>query len=119
MKWTILLIAIAANTAAALLIKLATAPGKSFPSLVPFNLAFSNWALWLGLFIYGLALATYIWALSVFPVSVAHPVITAGGIALVSSIALFAFSEKITFLGVAGIATVAIGVILIALGSKG
>lgn len=118
MKWIVILLAIGANTVAALLIKLATAPGKKMPTLLPLNLAFSNWALWLGLVVYGLALAAYIWALSVFPVSVAHPVITAGGIALVSLIAIIFLGESIGPLGVFGICLVASGVALIAAGAK-
>lgn len=118
MKWLVILLAIGANTVAALLIKAATGPGKKMPSLVPFSFAFSNWALWLGLVTYGLALIAYIWALSVFPVSVAHPVITAGGIALVSLIAILLLGESIGPFGIIGICLVAVGVTLIAAGAK-
>lgn len=118
MRWIIIFLAIGANTTAALLIKLATSPGKKMPSIFPLNLALSNWALWAGLVVYGLALVAYIWALSVFPVSVAHPVITAGGIALVSLTAILLFGESIGFMGVLGIVLVASGVAFIAAGAK-
>lgn len=117
-KWLIIALAISANTAAALLIKAATMPDRKLPSLSPLNLAFSNWPFWSGLAVYFVALISYIWALSIFPVTIAHPVITAGGIALVSFLAILIFSENFSFLWAIGFSCVLVGVIIIAIGSK-
>ena len=117
MQWIVVALAICANTVAALFIKMAASPDRSMPSLNPFNLALTNWPLWLGLICYGMALILYIVALATLPVSVAHPIITAGAIAAVSSSAFLFFGERITVLGIIGIILVAFGVGLIALGS--
>jgi small multidrug resistance pump len=91
---------------------------RKLPSLTtPVSAWVSNWALWVGVLTYGLAFLVYVYALSLFPATVAHPVITAGAIAIVATVAGLALGESLSALTIAGILVVMGGVLMIAFGS--
>lgn len=113
MKWLILLLGIAANASASVLVKLAMLPPRQFPSLVNPALALSNWPFWLGLVLYGAAFLLYAAALARLPLNVAHPVLTSGAVATVALLSMLIFREPFHWTTGAGIVLVIGGVVLI------
>lgn len=113
MKWLILILGIASNASASVLIKMAMMPPRKFPSLShPFE-ALSNWPFWLGLFLYGSAFLLYAAALAKFPLNIAHPVLTSGAIATVALFSILIFREPFHWTTGVGILFVIAGVALI------
>lgn len=113
MKWLILLLGILSNASASVLVKMAMMPPRRFPSLSEPLALLSNWPFWVGLFLYGLAFLLYAAALQRLPLNVAHPVLTAGAIAMVALFSITIFRESFHWTTAAGIALVIIGVGLI------
>lgn len=113
MKWLILILGIASNASASVLVKLAMLPPRRFPSLSDPLAALANWPFWLGLFMYGLAFLLYAAALAKLPLNVAHPVLTAGAIASVALLSVVIFREAFPWTTAAGIALIIAGVALI------
>jgi small multidrug resistance pump len=113
MKWLILILGIASNASASVLVKMAMMPPRKFPSLKEPMAALSNWPFWLGLGLYGAAFLLYAAALARLPLNVAHPVLTAGAIATVALCSVVIFREPLHWTTVTGIALVITGVALI------
>lgn len=113
MKWAILIIGIAFNAAASVLIKLAMMPPRKFPSLSEPMEALSNWPFWLGLGLYGGAFLLYAAALSRLPLNVAHPILTAGAVLAVALSSIVIFQEPFPWTTGLGIFLVIAGVVLI------
>jgi len=113
MKWLILIIGIAANASASILIKMAMMPPRQFPSLRDPWAALSNWPFWLGLGLYGAAFLLYAAALARLPLNVAHPVLTTGAVAVVALLSVLIFKEPFHWTTGAGIFLVMAGVALI------
>lgn len=113
MKWLILILGIASNASASVLVKMAMMPPRKFPSLSEPMAALSNWPFWLGLGLYGAAFLLYAAALARLPLNVAHPVLTAGAVATVALCSVVIFREPFHWTTVAGIALVIAGVALI------
>ena len=113
MKWLILILGIAANTSASVLIKMAMLPPRKFPSLSEPMAALSNWPFWIGLFLYFVAFLLYAAALARLPLNVAHPVLTCGAVACVALFSMLIFKEPIHWTTGAGIVLIIIGVALI------
>lgn len=113
MKWLILVLGIAANASASVLVKLAMMPPRRFPSLGDPLAALANWPFWLGLVLYGAAFLLYAAALARLPLNVAHPVLTAGAVATVALLSILVFREPFPWTTAAGIALVIAGVVLI------
>lgn len=113
MKWLIVLLGIAANAAASVLIKLAVSPPYRFPSLDAPLEALRNWPFWLGLALYGAAFLLYTAALARLPLNVAHPILTSGAVATVALASALIFKEPFHWTTVAGILLVGVGVVLI------
>ena len=113
MKWLILVLGIAANASASVLVKMAILPPRQFPSLANPMAAMTNWPFWLGLVLYGGAFLLYAAALARLPLNVAHPVLTSGAVALVAVISRLIFREPFNWTVVAGIVLVVAGVVLI------
>ncbi len=113
MKWLILILGIASNASASVLIKMAMLPPRRFPSLSEPLLALKNWPFWLGLGLYGIAFLLYAAALARLPLNVAHPVLTAGAVAAVALCSALIFQEPFNWNMVAGIILVVFGVALI------
>ena len=113
MKWLILIIGIAANASASVLVKMAMMPPRKFPSLSAPWAALSNWPFWLGLGLYGAAFLLYAAALVRLPLNVAHPVLTSGAVAAVALLSVLVFKEPFHWTTGAGILMVIAGVALI------
>lgn len=113
MKWLILVIGIAANASASVLIKMAMLPPRQYPTLRDPWAALSNWPFWLGLGLYGMAFLLYAAALVRLPLNVAHPVLTTGAVAAVAVLSVLIFKEPFHWTTGAGILLVIAGVALI------
>lgn len=113
MKWLILLLGIASNASASVLVKMAMMAPRKFPSLSDPMAALSNWPFWLGLVLYGGAFLLYAAALARLPLNVAHPVLTSGAVAAVAVFSALIFREPFHWTTIAGIALVIAGVALI------
>lgn len=113
MKWLILILGIASNASASVLVKMAMMPPRKFPSLSEPMAALSNWPFWLGLGLYGAAFLLYAAALARLPLNVAHPVLTAGAVATVALCSVVIFREPFHWTTAAGIVLVITGVALI------
>lgn len=113
MKWLILVLGIAANASASVLVKMAMMPPRKFPSLSEPMAALSNWPFWLGLGLYGAAFLLYAAALARLPLNVAHPVLTTGAVAAVALLSVLIFREPFHWTTAAGILLVIAGVVLI------
>lgn len=113
MKWLILLLGVAANASASVLVKIAMTEPRRFPSLSDPAAALANWPFWLGLALYGAAFLLYAAALARLPLNVAHPVLTAGAIAVVATLSIILFNEPFHWTTGLGIALVIAGVVLI------
>ncbi len=117
MKWLILIVGILANASASVLIKLAMMPPRKFPSLSDPYAAITNWPLWLGLVLYGLAFILYALALTRLPLNIAHPILTSGSIATVALCAFYFFNEPFSISTIVGIVLIVMGVTLISINS--
>ncbi|WP_018604626.1 EamA family transporter [Uliginosibacterium gangwonense] len=113
MKWLILILGIASNASASVLVKTSMMPPRRFPSLSDPMAALSNWPFWLGLGLYGVAFLLYAAALARLPLNVAHPVLTAGAVASVALCSVVIFREPFYWTTGAGIMLVIAGVALI------
>ncbi len=113
MKWLILILGIASNASASVLVKMAMMPPRKFPTLSDPMSALSNWPFWLGLVLYGAAFLLYAAALARLPMNVAHPVLTSGAIATVAMCSVVIFREPFHWTTGAGIFLVIAGVALI------
>lgn len=113
MQWLILVLGIAANASASILVKMAMLPPRKFPSLADPLATLSNWPFWLGLVLYGGAFLLYAAALERLPLNVAHPVLTSGAIAIVALFSVLIFREPFYWTTGAGILLVIVGVALI------
>jgi small multidrug resistance pump len=113
MKWLILILGIASNASASVLIKIAMLPPRQFPSLRDPAAAISNWPFWLGLGLYGSAFLLYAAALAHLPLNVAHPVLTTGAVATVALFSFVIFGEPFYWTTAAGIVLVIAGVALL------
>lgn len=113
MKWLILILGIASNASASILVKMAMMPPRKFPSFSAPLAAFSNWPFWLGLGLYGIAFLLYAAALARLPLNVAHPILTSGAVASVALSSVLIFKEPFHWTTAAGITLVIVGVVLI------
>lgn len=113
MKWLILILGIASNASASVLVKMAMMPPRKFPTLSEPMAALSNWPFWVGLGLYGAAFLLYAAALARLPLNVAHPVLTAGAVATVALCSVVIFREPFHWITAAGIVLVIAGVALI------
>lgn len=113
MKWLILILGIASNASASILVKVAMMPPRKFPSLSDPMSALTNWPFWLGLGLYGAAFLLYAAALARLPLNVAQPVLTSGAIAAVTLFSVLVFREPFHWTTGAGIVLVIAGVALI------
>jgi small multidrug resistance pump len=113
MKYFIIIFGIISNALASVLIKYATMAPRSFPSLNEPLQALRNWPFWMGIFFYGLAFIFYGMSLARFPLNVAHPLLTAGAITVVSLFSLLVFKEPFNWSTVLGIIFILIGVVFV------
>jgi multidrug transporter EmrE-like cation transporter len=113
MKWLILILAVAANASASILLKVAVSSVRKQSILLdPLSYVSSVW-LWLGLFLYGCAFVFYTASLSQFPLNVAHPVITAGAIVTVVGASTLIFGEPFDLITLFGMGLVVSGLVVL------
>lgn len=115
MKWLILLLGIACNAGASVMVKLAVTAPRHFPSMSAPMDALRNWPFWLGLALYGSAFLLYSASLTKLPLNVAHPIMTAGAIVLVACVSALFFRETLPWTTLTGITLIVAGVCLITL----
>lgn len=115
MKWLILILGIASNVFASVLVKVAMTPPRKFPSLDDPWAIITNWPFWLGLGLYGAAFLLYAAALARLPLNVAHPILTSGAIAGVAILSVLFFKETMPITTLIGIGLIIVGVVLISL----
>lgn len=113
MKWIILILGIASNASASVLVKVAMMPPRKFPTLGDPAAALSNWPFWLGLGLYGGAFMLYSAALERLPLNIAHPVLTSGAVLTVALCSALIFREPFYWTTAAGILLVIVGVALV------
>jgi small multidrug resistance pump len=113
MKWLILILGIVSNASASVLIKMAMLPPRKFPTPADPMAAVSNWPFWLGLGLYGAAFLLYAAALARLPLNVAHPILTAGAVAMVALSSAVIFREPFPWTTGVGIFLVIAGVAFI------
>jgi small multidrug resistance pump len=111
----LIVVFIACNASASVLVKYAFMPPRMFPSLSDPASIVLNGPLILGLAMYGLAFVLYAVALSRMPINVVHPVLTSGAIAVVAVLSSVLFREPLPLTTIAGIVLVMAGVWLITL----
>ncbi len=118
MRWIVLLLGIASNASASLLIKLALQPPHRLPSpQAPWSI-FQNWPMIAGLILYGSAFILYAVALKFFPLNVAHPTLTSGAIACVAILSVVVLGEALHPAMLAGLGFIVLGVILLTSGAR-
>lgn len=115
MKWFLLMLGIATNASASILIKLAMIPPRKFPDLSDPLAALTNWPFWSGLGLYGATFLLYAAALAHVPLNVAHPVLTSGAVGTVALLSVLIFREPFYWSTGLGILLIIAGVILITL----
>jgi len=113
MKWLILILGIASNASASVLVKMAMIPPRRFPTLQNPLAMLSNWPFLLGLVLYGGAFLLYAASLERLPLNVAHPVLTSGAVATVALLSVLIFREPFHWTTAVGITFVISGVALI------
>ena len=113
MKWLILALGILSNASASVLIKIAMQAPRKFPSPSEPAAALSNWPFWLGLGLYGAAFLLYAASLARLPLNVAHPILTAGAVAMVALSSALIFREPFPWTTGVGIILVIAGVAFI------
>jgi len=113
MKWLILVLGIATNAGASILVKVAMTPPRRFPSLSAPLEFLTNWPFLGGLALYGAAFLLYAAALERLPLSVAHPLLTAGAIASVAVCSALIFNDAFPWTKILGVGFILAGVMLI------
>ena len=113
MRWLILLLGVAFNASASVLIKVAMMPPRRFPTINAPLAALINWPFWLGLVLYAGAFFLYAAALARLPLNVAHPILTSGAVATVAICSVLIFKEPFHWTTGVGIVMVISGVVMI------
>ncbi|CAB4570214.1 unannotated protein [freshwater metagenome] len=113
MKWIVLLAAIGTNVLASILLKVAVVQLRQQDVTNPASYAL-NLNIWLGVVSYGLSFVFYVVALGLFPLNVAHPVITSSALVSIAIASVLIFRESFDWIFVVGILLVIGGILLLA-----
>ena len=113
MKWIVLIAAIGTNVLASILLKIAVVQIRKLEVTSPVSYVL-NLNVWLGIVAYGLSFIFYIVALGLFPLNVAHPVITSAALVSIAIASVLIFKESFDWVFVVGIALVICGIVLLA-----
>jgi multidrug transporter EmrE-like cation transporter len=117
-EFFVLVIAIVFNASANILLKfgMQKAPQISVVGLKGMLLnSITNVYVWLGLVSFGVAFVFYSVVLTKMKLGVAYPVMTSAGFVIVTLFAVFLFDEKMSWLKIAGIAVIALGIWLVSI----
>ncbi|SHO55970.1 DMT family transporter [Vibrio quintilis] len=111
MKWMILILGILSNASASVLIKVAMS-SKDAPIQLSNPLSILlNLPLISGVALYGIAFILYAVALTYLPLSIAHPILTSGAIAVVAISSVLIFGEHLALINLVGIGLIILGVV--------
>jgi multidrug transporter EmrE-like cation transporter len=113
MKWLILIVGVGSNALASILLKIATQQPHVLPTFNDPLKVLTNWPLITGVLFYAVAFISYILALQKLPLNVAHPIMTAGAIALVAVCSSVYFKESFNLSTLIGVFFIVIGVIFL------
>jgi multidrug transporter EmrE-like cation transporter len=116
MKWFILLLGIASNASASVLIKVGMLPPRQFPTPANPWVVFENIPLLLGMLLYVVAFGLYAIALKYFPLNIAHPMLTSGAIATVTFLSVAVLGESLRPTMFLGLGFMILGAILLTSG---
>ena len=113
MAYLFLVLALTLNAAANILLKMGATRlgGLEEPGL--FGRLVSNYHLSAGLLLFALNVVFYVAALTRLNLSVAYPIMVAGGIVIVVAVSAFALQEDITPLQTLGLALLVLGIALV------
>jgi len=117
-EFFVLVVAIVFNASANILLKfgMQKAPQISVVGLKGMLLnSITNVYVWLGLVSFGVAFVFYSVVLTKMKLGVAYPVMTSAGFVIVTLFAVFLFDEKMSWLKIAGIAVIALGIWLVSI----
>lgn len=125
MHYILLVTALVFNASANILMKLGAermqAEGTDAVSLplIERGLALaSNWQLMLGLVLFASNVVFYVLALRDINLSIAYPIMTAGGVLIISIFTTYYLREHLTMIQIGGIVMIAIGIVMLASGLK-
>ena len=110
----LVVLGIATNATASVLIKYAMMPERNVSILEPVSIIV-NVPLWFGLLFFCVAFLIYAFILQRLPLNVSYPILTSGSITLVSILSVFFFDEAVTVEKIVGVMLIIIGVTLISL----
>jgi multidrug transporter EmrE-like cation transporter len=116
--WVLILLGVALNAAAQLLLKLATKPMAHFTVFNADTLSGSivilskSLPFWGGIICYGASLCVWLAALAKAPVSTAYPMLSLGYV-VVAVVSVGWMGESLTPVKIAGIALICLGVVLV------
>jgi multidrug transporter EmrE-like cation transporter len=114
-KYALLTAALVCNAAANVLIKAGMRTAGALAADAPLVQKYAcNPFLWAGLASFGIALGFYSLVLAKMPLSIAYPIMTTVGFAIVLAASAVFFGERLTPVQYAGIALIAVGVWLAA-----
>ncbi len=114
----ILVVAIVFNASANILLKfgMQKTPQMSDVGLKGMLLnSITNVYVWLGLISFGVAFIFYSVVLTKMKLGIAYPIMTSAGFVIVTLFAVFLFDEKMSWLKIAGIVIIALGIWLISI----
>ena len=115
MKWLIVLLGVATNAAASVLINAAVRPPRHALSFREPAALLMNWPFWLGLAFYAVTFLLYSVALTRLPMNVANPLFTSGAMVVVAFCSVLLFGEAFYWTTAAGLLLVIAGLWLITL----
>lgn len=113
MIWILLILAIAANASASILIKISMLASNNKSQPLNVIELVSNWQLWLSVTLYVLTLALYALALTKLPLNVAHATLTSGAIVVVTFSSLLIFKEQFFWSTGFGLFFIILGIVIL------
>lgn len=114
MGYVFLALAFVFNAAANILIKIGSAQFAALRESGIVQAVAYNWALLAGLALFACNVVLYALALSRIPLSVGYPLMTAGGLAIITLVSVLYLRESITALQLCGLLLLAAGIVLVA-----
>lgn len=112
MGYLLLILALVFNACANVLIKIGSVQfagiGDNF-----MRATIGNWAFMAGLVLFGLNVVLYALALSRIPLSIGYPIMTVGGLAIITLASVLYLNESVTLVQLLGLLMLALGIVLV------
>ena len=115
-SYLMLIIALVLNASGSILLKIGSSRIGNLEGLSPIEIGLrllGNVYLLIGLSVFALNVVFYIAALSRLNLSIAYPIMVAGGILIITLFSYFILKENLTIFQIVGIALIAIGISLV------